>query len=82
MLFDILRSPLSIDGKRVRLGIAGAADLQQWELQNYREQEARNLAQEQSRSGARLLAEWVTGRGVDHVEDLYGMDPDPDPDES
>lgn len=70
MLFDILHLPLAVAKQRVRLGAANAADLEQWELENAREEDKRKLAQIAARRGARMLASWVQAQGAQRVEDL------------
>lgn len=70
LLFDILHLPLSIARKRVRLGVANASDLEQWELESAREEDKRRAAQISARSGARLLAQWLKDQDAESVEDL------------
>jgi hypothetical protein len=70
MFFDLLHLPLSIGGKRVRLGIAGADDLEQWELENAREGDREQSLRIEARKGARLLAAWIRHQGQRVVEDL------------
>jgi hypothetical protein len=74
LLFETLSLPLAIDKKRVRFGAASASDLDQWELENAREEDKRKLAQIESRRGAKLLADWVRSQGAGRVEDLRRRD--------
>ena len=74
MLFDLLHLPLSIGGKRVRLGVAGADDLEQWELENAREGDREQALRIEARKGARLLAAWIRQQGRRTVEDLSASD--------
>lgn len=69
-LSDILSLPLSIARQRVRFGACTGPDLEQWELENAREEDKRRLAQIGAREGARLLASWINAQGVSRVEDL------------
>lgn len=70
LLFDLLHLPLSIARERVRLGVANAQDLEQWELESAREEDKRRAAQISARSGARLLGQWLKDQGASRVEDL------------
>lgn len=69
-LADVLNRPLSIAHMRVRFGAASATDLEQWELENAREEDKRRLAQIETREGARLLADWLRKQGAQRVEDV------------
>lgn len=70
MLFDVLHMPLSIARKRVRFGVANAADLEQWELESAREEDKRRAAQISARSGARLLQQKLREQGAKRIEEL------------
>lgn len=70
-LAEILSMPLSLPEKvRVRLGAAGAADLEQWMFERIREEDKRRLAEAAARDGARLLIDWVRAQGVQRIDDL------------
>lgn len=71
--FDLLHLPLSIARKRVRFGVASASDLEQWELESAREEDKRRAAQISARSGARLVAKWLTEQRARRVEDLQSV---------
>ncbi len=70
LFHDILHDPLSIAGQRVRLGVATAQDLEQWELESAREEDKRRAAQIGARSGARLLQKWLKDKGANRVDEL------------
>lgn len=69
-LVDVLSPPLSIGRQRVRLGAASPSELEQWVLENVREEDKRRTAQASSREGARLVADWERAQGVQRFEDL------------
>lgn len=76
---EVLSLPLSIAKRvRIRMGAISPAELEQWELENAREEDKRRLAQIAARKGARLLAEWSRLQKVQRVEDLRAQQkPDP-----
>lgn len=76
---EVLSLPLSIAKRvRIRLGAISPAELEQWELENAREEDKRRIAQITARKGARLLAEWSRTQKVQRVEDLRAQKkPDP-----
>lgn len=70
LFVDTLHCPLSIARQRVRFGAASPQDLNQWELENARDDDKRRMAQISARAGARLVAQWALEQGVGRVEDL------------
>lgn len=69
-LHYLLHLPLSIARQRVRLGVASAQDLEQWELESGREEDKRKAAQIAARRGARLLQEWLREQKAKRVDQL------------
>jgi hypothetical protein len=67
---ELLHLPLKIGGQRVRLGVASPTDLDQWQIENLREQDDDQLRRINARKGARMLAEWEIAQQVRRVEDL------------
>ncbi len=70
LYYDMLHLPLKIGSGRVRLGAASPTDLEQWQVENYREEDEDKLRRIASRKGAKMLADWALAQHVKRVEDL------------
>lgn len=74
LLFELLHLPLSIGGIRVRFGVAGVNDWEQWLLESARQRDKRNAAEISANEGARLLVQLLKEQRAERTEDLRAGD--------
>lgn len=67
----VLRMPLSIGKRRVRLGACTTADLDEWVLARRDQQAKEETTREQTIEGALLVRKWISEQGARRFEDLH-----------